>query len=186
MVAHYTELAIMETLEDMLNEMPFDKITVSALVKRCEISPNTFYYHYQDIYDLLDHWLAAQLEPYVSAMEQHWEEPVKGVLRYCQAHKALVYHLYNSISKDRLEQYVALYVNGVFYANIRGRSASEGVPDEMVHELADYCCFAFMGFFLRFLWARMERDVDTAVDNLSSLTEPFVRMALENAKNLQK
>ena len=38
----------------MLAEMPFYKITVSALVKRAGISPNTFYYHYEDIYDLLE------------------------------------------------------------------------------------------------------------------------------------
>ena len=48
-----TNKAIIETFEEMLDEMPFEKITVSSLAKRCEISPNTFYYHYEDIYDLL-------------------------------------------------------------------------------------------------------------------------------------
>ena len=42
----FTEKAIRQTFQDMLTEMPFDKITVTELVKRCEISPNTFYYHY--------------------------------------------------------------------------------------------------------------------------------------------
>ena len=53
-MALYTKKAIMRTFQQMLEEMPFDKITVSALVRRCEISSNTFYYHYQDIYALLD------------------------------------------------------------------------------------------------------------------------------------
>ena len=56
-MAQYTQKALIETFEKMLIEMPFDKITVSALVRRCEISSNTFYYHYSDIYDLLDVWL---------------------------------------------------------------------------------------------------------------------------------
>ncbi len=46
-MAQYTQKAIIETFEKMLIEMPFDKITVSALVRRCEISSNTFYYHYK-------------------------------------------------------------------------------------------------------------------------------------------
>ena len=53
-MALYTKKLIMTTFQEMLAEMPFDKITVSALVKRAEGSPNTFYYHYQDIYALLD------------------------------------------------------------------------------------------------------------------------------------
>ena len=55
-MALYTQKAIMRTFQQMLEEMPFDKITVSALVRRCEISSNTFYYHYQDIYSVLE-WI---------------------------------------------------------------------------------------------------------------------------------
>ena len=48
-MALYTKKLIMSTFQEMLEELPFDKITVTALVKRAGISPNTFYYHYQDI-----------------------------------------------------------------------------------------------------------------------------------------
>ena len=60
-MALYTQKAIMRTFQQMLEEMPFDKITVSALVRRCEISSNTFYYHYQDIYSVLEWIVETQL-----------------------------------------------------------------------------------------------------------------------------
>ena len=60
-MALLTQKAILSTFEEMLEEMPFDKITVSALVRRCGVSSNTFYYHYQDIYDLLDVWMSTRL-----------------------------------------------------------------------------------------------------------------------------
>lgn len=41
-MAHYTEKAIISSFQEMLEEMPFDKITVTALTKRSDISPNTF------------------------------------------------------------------------------------------------------------------------------------------------
>ena len=53
-MALYTKKLLMSTFQEMLEELPFDRITVAALVKRAGISPNTFYYHYQDIYALLD------------------------------------------------------------------------------------------------------------------------------------
>lgn len=52
-MALLTQKAILSTFEEMLYEMPFDKISVTALVKRCGVSSNTFYYHYQDIFMLL-------------------------------------------------------------------------------------------------------------------------------------
>ena len=99
----FTENAIMEHFEQMLREMPFDKITVTALARHCEISPNTFYYHFSDIYDLLDHWLVRMLEPYVKSSEQQWQASVKQLLHRLKKEKKLVYHLFNSISRDRLE-----------------------------------------------------------------------------------
>ena len=42
-MALLTQKAILSTFEEMLEEMPFDKITVSALVRRCGVSSNTFY-----------------------------------------------------------------------------------------------------------------------------------------------
>ena len=43
-MANYTLKAIVLTFEEMLMELPFDKITVSAIVSKCGISSNTFYY----------------------------------------------------------------------------------------------------------------------------------------------
>ena len=57
--------AILQTFREMLEKMPFDKITVSAIVANCEISSNTFYYHYRDIYDMLDTWLVVKKEKYI-------------------------------------------------------------------------------------------------------------------------
>ncbi len=38
-MAKLTEKAILQTFDDMIHEMPFEKITVSALVARCGIKP---------------------------------------------------------------------------------------------------------------------------------------------------
>ena len=42
-------------LADLLQEKPLDKITVTDVVKRAEINRGTFYAHYADIPDVIDH-----------------------------------------------------------------------------------------------------------------------------------
>lgn len=43
-------------LKDLMKTMPFNKITVSDITEHCEIHRQTFYYHFQDKYELLN-WL---------------------------------------------------------------------------------------------------------------------------------
>ena len=53
MAKERTEKTIMDAFLTLLNQYPLDKICVKDIVSACGISRNTFYYHYQDIYDLL-------------------------------------------------------------------------------------------------------------------------------------
>ena len=46
---------INEALADLLTEKPLDKITVTDVVKRADINRGTFYAHYKDIPDVVDH-----------------------------------------------------------------------------------------------------------------------------------
>ena len=67
-MALYTKKLIMTTFQEMIAEMPFDKITVSALVKRAEGSPNTLYYHYQDISPQLEARMPGPLQNHLSCV----------------------------------------------------------------------------------------------------------------------
>lgn len=46
---------INEALADLLTEKPLDKITVTDVVTRADINRGTFYAHYKDIPDVVDH-----------------------------------------------------------------------------------------------------------------------------------
>ena len=76
-----TKEAISRSFETMLDKMPFDKITVSALVKECGINHNTFYYYYQDIYQLLNEWITQKLGKYAqNDTADDLEEGIKALL----------------------------------------------------------------------------------------------------------
>lgn len=45
---------IAETLYELLKHKPLDKITVKELVDTCNISRQSFYYHFQDIMDVVE------------------------------------------------------------------------------------------------------------------------------------
>ena len=49
-----TKKEIMKTFIEILDKKSFDKITIKEITEKCKINRNTFYYHYEDIFDLVD------------------------------------------------------------------------------------------------------------------------------------
>ena len=48
-----TKILMAETLKRLIKDRPFSKITVQDIVSECNINRNTFYYHFDNNYDLL-------------------------------------------------------------------------------------------------------------------------------------
>ncbi len=179
-MALFTEKLIMSTFQKMLAEMPFDKITVSALVRRAEISPNTFYYHYQDIYHLLDTWFQEQVEivlPSGSPIE--WKSATKKMLCMCQANSKTVYHVFDGLSRDRLERYVFSLTDDVFMKLVLQAAEGHDLSEERLNSIASFCRYAYIGFVMQFFWGRMKNDIDESVDQLALLFDTFLASAVQ-------
>ena len=58
-MAHATKQLLANALKKKLNQKTLDKITVTELAEDCGVNRQTFYYNFQDIYDLLD-WTLEQ------------------------------------------------------------------------------------------------------------------------------
>lgn len=187
-MANYTLKAIMQNFEEMLVEMPFNKITVSALVERCGISSNTFYYHFRDIYDLLDVWLTSKEDKY----EVHLEEDLTNlpdlatqILKLMQNNSRLVYHVAEAVPKDRLENYVFGKVQNQFHEVAKKRVKGTSVSDDFIRSLGEFYCCTVYGYVQKFLWNRMEMDVDEAMEQFKIFYQLAARMILEESAKVQ-
>ena len=49
-----TKAALEESLKRLLLKKPLDKITITDITTDCGISRMAFYYHFKDIYDLVE------------------------------------------------------------------------------------------------------------------------------------
>lgn len=183
-MANHTQGIILGTFQQMLNEMPFYKITVSSLVKRCGISPNTFYYHYEDIYDLLEKWLAVWLDQFTP--KEDWRINAKALLHTCQENGALVENILNYLSKEQIEQTIfSTDDNDIFLSFVDNTPGSNVLSELKRRNIADFCRYAVIGFFLRFVWNHSDSDIDTVVDDLNRYIQCFIRAAIEQESDKQ-
>ena len=174
-----TKGRIAEAVEQMLQTRPVCKITVQRVMEQAQMKRQSFYYHYQDIYALLDVWFHTVFDPYVQCdrPDFDWRTAIKEVLRACQAHPRTIYHVFDSLSRDQLEQYVFGLTDDVFSKAITRYIDASCIPEPELNGIVSFCRYAFIGFFLQFLWNHMDDDVDETVDRLCGLLERFVRSA---------
>lgn len=183
-MANYTEKAIINEFDSMLWEKPFHKLTVSALVARCQISPNTFYYHFQDIYDLLEHWLGWKKEQFLDQMgaERDWRQLLRNFLLLIQQNPKVVNHLMDSISRERLERYVFTNIKSLFLDYFQRVYGDRGLEPETLQSISELCCFACLGVTLEFIWDDMKPDVDTVVARIDRSFDNTLRALLRRAQ----
>lgn len=183
-MANYTRRIIMQTFEEMLDEIPFRKITVSSLVNRCEISSNTFYYHFKDIYDLLEVWLDMRGQAYLKLVDQEtqWQEAFKTILRGIREHSQRVYHITDSLSRDWLERYIFTYVEQQFHNDLKRRTAEFQIDEKTLEKVSSFFCYAVLGFFIKYLWGNMKADINSSVDELGQIFEGTLSYILQNVE----
>ena len=105
-MANFTEKAIKESFIRLLKEKPLSKITVKDIVEDCGINRNSFYYHYQDVPQLLNCIIADEADRLIEAYPtiESREKAFDVAVEFALENKAAVMHLYNSENRDVLER----------------------------------------------------------------------------------
>ena len=90
-MANGTKEALATALKQMMKVKPIGKITVKDLVELCGVNRQTFYYHFDDVYDLLE-WIfeedANRVLPQ-KVVYEHWREDVLIFIRWPSASAVL-------------------------------------------------------------------------------------------------
>ncbi|MCF0137446.1 MAG: TetR/AcrR family transcriptional regulator C-terminal domain-containing protein [Oscillospiraceae bacterium] len=106
-MASSTKEALSNALKKMLNIKPIDKITVKDLVEECGVNRQTFYYHFDDVYDLLE-WVFEEDANRVLPDEifyDEWRVNVMKFFRYLYDNKTFVLNIYNSQNRSYMLRY---------------------------------------------------------------------------------
>ena len=107
-MSHLTDKAIKAAFMKLLEEQPFEKITVKDIVEECGINRNTFYYHFQDIYALLQEILDEETEKSLKSSQEYltWQDGILQAISFALENKKALYHIYNSVNRVRIEKYL--------------------------------------------------------------------------------
>lgn len=83
-MSQMTKRALEASLKELLRHKPLDKITVSDLTDHCGVNRMTFYYHFKDIYDLVE-WCCEEDAARALAGQKTYDTWQQGFLQILEA-----------------------------------------------------------------------------------------------------
>ena len=103
-----TKRAISASLKKLLLTKSLNKITIQDITDDCGINRQTFYYHFADIYDLVEWTCIEDAEKVLKENKTYdtWQEGFLAVFVLAKKDKAFIDNIYRSVSLEMLEQYL--------------------------------------------------------------------------------
>lgn len=103
-----TKRALEASLKKLLLQKPLNKITINDITEDCGVNRMTFYYHFKDIYDLVDWILVEDASKILEGRQsfETWNEAFLDILHQLQENKTLVLNVYRSVGREQVEQYL--------------------------------------------------------------------------------
>ena len=186
MAQQYTKKKIREGFIKILNERPLNKITVKDIASACEINRNTFYYYYTDVYALLSELFQTELQTVTDEYNDtfSWEESFIVATKFALENKIAINHVYNSIQREELEDYIYNVSGHVMNRYVEklsdGISASSG--DKKLISSFYQCALTEM--VLRWIASGMKEDPDTIVRRIGQLFDGHIALSLKRSAGL--
>lgn len=177
-----TKWALEASLKNLLLQKPLNKITINDIAEDCGINRMTFYYHFKDIYDLVE-W--ACIEDAAKALEGNktydtWQQGFLNIFNAVLENKPFIMNVYHSVSREQVELYLYKLTYDLLIGVVEEKASDMVVRDEDKKFIADFYKYAFVGIMLNWIKNGMKDDPQQIVDHLSILIHGDITRALNN------
>ena len=166
-----TKNAIRRSFIELLAERPFDKISVRDIAERSEVTRNTFYYYYTDIYALAEDVFESEIEKLSERVEgyESWQKAFLTATSFAAENKRMILHLHNSAHSDILARYYHKTILTTMLSYIRKEAEGLNVSESQI----------MAGLTLEWIGSGMKGEPDSFIDDLGGMLDGNIRRSLE-------
>ena len=182
-----TRHAIMAAFAQLLEERPMNKITVKDIVDRCDVNRNTFYYHFQDLYAVIE-WICCRelMEEIDVDGDITFEEWLRKLMETMEADRAFYKKLANEIEwkqmADRTKAIVAEQVDRFLSAS----GEMKGIRSEERAFMVDFFSTSIIYYLLDFITSNKNMTTEERSKQIAVAVRTLGKFKFSNGMSAAK
>lgn len=179
-MASSTKEALGNALKKMLSIKPIDKITIKDLVEECGVNRQTFYYHFDDVYDLME-WVFEEDANRVLPSEilnDEWRENVILFFRYLSDNRPFVLNIYNSQNRSYLLRYFKKRLHYCIHGFAANIAETKNVPYADLEFTCEFYAQAAVGLISQWVDNNMQLPPEITAEKILKVMDGSVENIL--------
>lgn len=177
-----TKAALEESLKRLLLKKPLDKITITDITTDCGISRMAFYYHFKDIYDLVE-WSC--VEDGTKALQgkktyDSWTEGLTQIFEAVLENKPFIMNVYRNVDRERMERYLYHLTYDLIVGVVQEKSKDLDISGEDKKFIANFYKYGFVGIMFEWIQEGMKEDIEELVNKMSLTLHNTVTTSIRN------
>lgn len=173
-----TKKAIAEGLKEVLLEKSFDKVSIADITGRCRLNRQTFYYHFQDKYELLT-WIYYG-ELFQKVMEditfENWHQKIQGMLDKMKAEKSFYMNTIRC-ARECFSDYLLEITEALFKEAIEALDGQEKLQENEKAFIAQFLAYGVCGVTLSWVENGMKMPTQEVANHLKMVAQDCEKLA---------
>jgi len=174
-----TKKIIAKSLKDLMETESFHKISVSDIMMNCQMRRQTFYYHFQDKYELLGWIYKEETRENITDFigYEKWENILELLLSYFRHNRLFYRNAFKVVEQNSFNEYLFEHTKNLSLEIINKPKMREELPmgAEEKELMASFYSHGFVGMIQDWI----ERDCETDQAVMSSLMKKMMNDMLK-------
>lgn len=181
-----TKNEIMMALGGLLQTKRLDDITVTELVERCGISRQAFYYHFSDLYGVVDYGIQQYLEMLKAPSPEQWRETIERTLALLRENRTLVLNVYRAYERSYVEHDLRQWASPLVGSRVRQAAQKYSVTEDQIGFMTEILTEALASILLSWVERGMPSSVVERMDDFDILLEGSLEYIMEHLAQKNK
>lgn len=180
-MSQVTKRALADALKRLLAKNPLERITVTDIAEECGVNRQTFYYHFKDIYDLVE-WVVFHESERVFSQKltmKTWREDMIRIFTAALDNKPLALNAYRSMRRELIERYLYKATYNHMINVVTEECRETPMSPENIRFIADFYKLTFVGHLLDWVRRGMNEPPEVVVNKLSIIIRGTMEQAIE-------
>lgn len=183
-----TKLALEASLKNLLLKKPVDKITITDLTNDCGITRMAFYYHFKDIYDLVEWSCYEDASKALQGKKTYetWQEGLMQIFEAVMENKPFIMNVYHALSREQIENYLFRLTRDLIMNVIKECSKGMNITVSDQSFIADFYKYSFVGVMLDWIKKGMKENYHEIVNDICITMSGNIKNSLQNFADIKK